>query len=329
MAARAEVIRRHRGVCTLLVVASILTACSGSEEASLPPIVDIEDVGAQQIEAAPFPDWVLVAFDRVWVSGVGNGIGIFELETGELLGSVSMKEQPCASLDAGFGFVWTATCDPNGVASIDPQTSRETGWTAVDVPSDGESSIGVGEGGVWAVADNGTLCPDCLLVEIDPTTGLVARRISIPEGAAAVRVGLGGAWVTYPDENQVLRIDPESGEDVATIPVGAGPLFLDVGEGGVWVMNQLDGSVSRIDPQTNTAATITVDPGAIQGGDISVGAGYVWLRASAELVVQIDPRSDEVVARYGPALGSGSVDAGGGAVWVSAHDVTSLFRLPL
>ncbi len=160
------------------------------------------------------------------------------------------------------------------------------------------------------------------------TIRLIAK-VRIPPGAGAVRAGLGGIWVTYPEKDEVLRIDPSSLEEMARIQVGAGPLFLDVGEGGVWVMNQDDGSVSHIDPQTNTASTIIVDSGTIQGGDIAVGAGSVWLRGSAELVAQIDPGSDTVIARYGPALGSGSVDAGGGAVWISAHDVTSLFRLPL
>ena len=36
---------------------------------------------------------------------------------------------------------------------------------------------------------------------------------------------------------------------------------------------------------------------------------------------------DTVVARYGPPSGSGSVAADEDAVWVSAHDVTTVWRL--
>ncbi len=139
-----------------------------SPASDLPALIDVEEAGGQRIAAEPFPDWVLFAFGRVWVAGVADGIGIFDPATGDLVGSVALKEQQCASLGSGFGSVWTATCQPQGVARIDPETGEETGWVAVEVPSEGESSVGVGEGAVWAVADKGGFeCPGCLLVEID------------------------------------------------------------------------------------------------------------------------------------------------------------------
>ena len=36
---------------------------------------------------------------------------------------------------------------------------------------------------------------------------------------------------------------------------------------------------------------------------------------------------NKVVKRFGPAQGSGAVRAGGGKVWVSAHDVTKVWAL--
>jgi hypothetical protein len=47
------------------------------------------------------------------------------------------------------------------------------------------------------------------------------------------------------------------------------------------------------------------------------------------LVAQIDPESNLVVARYGPASGSGGVAADDDAVWISAHDVTTIWRIPI
>jgi len=35
------------------------------------------------------------------------------------------------------------------------------------------------------------------------------------------------------------------------------------------------------------------------------------------------------VTRYGPPSGSGAVIVGAGAVWISAHDVDTVWRLPL
>src|SRR6185369_6595973 len=95
----------------------------------------------------------------------------------------------------------------------------------------------------------------------------------------------------------VQRIDPQSNSVVATIPVGPRPRFLAAGAGGVWTLNQGDGTVSRVDPVTNTlAATIPAQvPGG--GGDIAVGAGRVWVRATSIALSVIDPATNQITLR--------------------------------
>jgi virginiamycin B lyase len=285
----------------------------------LPEITSVREVGGEAIRAPASADWVLVAFGRAWVSGVGEGVGFYEAKTGRLQGSVAVPQSPCASMDSGFGAVWTATCGKRGVARIDPNTGEVTNWVAVDVPPEGESSLGAGEGGIWAIA-NGDDCSGCILVRIDPRTVKIADTYDVPEGGTAVRAGLGGIWITYSSEDRVAHVDPDTGAVVSAIDVGPGPRFLDVGEGGVWVMNQLEGSVSHIDPASDrVVATIPVDAEVIFGGDVTVGAGFVWLRASAEMVAQIDPATDRVVARIGSAQASGGAHAGEGQLWIVDH----------
>jgi len=308
---------------------------SPQPEPELPDITSVRQAGAQTIPAPSSADWILVESGRAWVSGVGKGIGFYDAQTGRLQGSVAVPESPCAGMDSGFGALWTATCEKRGIARIDPASGMVTGWLAVDVPAEGESSVGAGEGGIWAVAD-GDDCSGCVLVRIDPDTVEIADAYDIPEGATAVRAGLGGVWITYASEDRVVRVDPETGEVVAEIDVGSGPRFLDVGAGGVWVMNQSEGSVSHVDPTSDrVVATIPVDSESIFGGDVMVGAGFVWLRASAELVAQIDPATDHVVARIGRPQASGGVHAGEGQLWIAGHFEkpdgwhTVLYRIPL
>ena len=322
-----------------LVLALLLVACRDGEgetstasptpwdaptppsqpEPELPEITSVRQAGGQAIHAPSSADWILVDFGRAWVSGVGKGIGFYDAQTGRIQGSVAVPQSPCAGMDSGFGAVWTATCGEQGVARIDPKTGMVTGWVAVDVPAEGESSIGAGEGGIWSIAD-GDDCSGCVLVRIDPETLDIADTYDVPEGGTAVRAGLGGIWITYFAEDRVVRVDPETGAVVSEIDVGSGPRFLDVGEGGVWVMNQSDGSVSHVDPTSDRViATIPVDADSIFGGDVMVGAGFVWLRASAELVAQIDPATDRVVARIGRPQASGGVHAGEGQLWIVAH----------
>ncbi|HEY6567476.1 MAG TPA: hypothetical protein VI341_08155, partial [Actinomycetota bacterium] len=229
----------------------------------VPPITTVEAAGGQTIPATGGDaDWTLVTEGIAWVTGLGGGMARFEAATGRQLSPVKIPEGPCAAAAADFGFVWTATCGKSGIAKIDPSGAIEA-W--VPIPqlaiNHGESTIGAGEGAVWALEDlvgDGS-CRGCGLVRIDPKRAEIEDRYEIPPGATAVRAGLGGVWIVYSDENAVLRIDPDTGEVVAAIGVGPFPLFFDVGEGGVWVMNQLDGSVSRIDPDTNEVeATIAV-----------------------------------------------------------------------
>jgi virginiamycin B lyase len=97
----------------------------------------------------------------------------------------------------------------------------------------------------------------------------------------------------------------------------------------VWTLNQADGSVTRLNPATGeVGATIPADVVG-EGGDITTGAGFVWVRGSGYLLTRIDPETNSVVGRYGPSSGSGAVIVAPGAVWISAHDVGTVWRLPV
>jgi streptogramin lyase len=305
-------------------------------QAPLPKIESIKDAGGVAIETTPDADWVLVAFGRAWVSDYQEGVYSFDARTGSSLRTARLAD-PCASMDEGFGYVWTLTCRPTGVARIDPVESKVTGQVTLPVSDDdGEYSLGAGEGAVWAIAD-GDDCLRCVVARIDPESVEVTERFDVPAGATAIRAGSGGLWLTYFDSDEVLHVDPSTGEVVAAIPVADGPRFLDVGEGGVWVMAQEDGAACHIDPADDRLVGCTVvDPAGIFGGDISIGEGYVWLRASNELVAQIDASSGEVVRRIGDPEGSGGVGVGSGHLWMAAHFevapeewVATLYRVPL
>ena len=136
--------------------------------------------------------------------------------------------------------------------------------------------------------------------------------------------------MTIAAPGQVVRLDPATGQAVASVPVGRGASFLAVGPDAVWVINASDATVSRIDPATNAVtATITVSSAGISGGDIAASSDAVWVRVTDDaLAVRIDPRSNTVVDRVGPPTGSGGVAIAGSAVWITAHDSQSIWRLP-
>lgn len=189
-----------------------------------------------------------------------------------------------------------------------------------------ESSLAVTDEAVWALSADA----DRKLVGIDPATNEVVAEWAVPAGTGGVRGFEGSLWVARPTVGELLRIDPATGEEEATVEVAAGSTFVAVGEGSVWTLGATGSEVSRVDPAIDEViATIDVGDGPVDGGDLAVGGGYVWARVSDSLVAQIDPATDTVVGRFGPASGSGSVAADAATVWISAHDVNTVWRLPL
>jgi virginiamycin B lyase len=264
---------------------------------------------------------MVIARGQPWVAGLGDGIGILD-DAGRLKASIDVAQ--CEAMDVGFGAVWTASCAPAGIIRIDAR-SHKVDRLDFEVPiADSEASVGAGEGAVWVVAGAGS----DVLLRIDPVKLIVTDRFPIPSGSAGVRAGLGGVWVSRPGAGTLLRVDPSTGAIAATITVGAQPRFLTIGAGSVWVMNQTAGTVSRIDPVTNTVLATIPLGWRIDGGDIAFGGDSVWVRGGPALLARIDPGENAVTERYGPDVGSGSVAADGAVVWITAHDVAKIWRLP-
>jgi virginiamycin B lyase len=293
----------------------------------LPAPRDIAGSGASTIRATPSPDWVVAAARSVWVAGVGPGLTRYDATTGAATGEVAVYPV-CSAMDQGFESIWAMSCDFSSPAlvRIDTKTGATTARIRVPARLPAESSVGAGEGAVW-VLTSGT--PRQLLA-VDPATNTVARTLTAPEGAVAVRAGLGSVWISVATPGQVVRLDPASGEVVATVAVGRSASFLALGPDAVWVISGSDGTVSRVDPATNTvASTIKVSSGRISGGDIAAAADSVWVRVTDDaLAVRIDPHTNAVVDRLGPSAGSGGVAIADASVWITAHDTQSIWRLP-
>jgi hypothetical protein len=324
-----------RRLLTLAIaLTTVITACADDRDAKRAPTkahvviaeTDIEDAGARRLRITG--DWLAAGEGAMWLSGT-DAIYRLDPATGRRQATIDLPAGPCEATDTGFGAIWTATCNDLGLVRIDPATNRVSGRVKLPIPQslDGEGSIGAGAGGVWLVVD-ARGCTACRVARIDPWTLRVTARVAVREGSAAVRAGEGSVWVTNPDHDMVQQIDPAALEVARTIGTGPAPRFLDVGEGAAWTLNQLDGSVTRIDAATGKSMEIEAGV-AGEGGDLTVGGGSVWARGSRWLLTRIDPRSNEVTARYGPESGSGAVIVGSGAIWISAHDIHAVWRLPL
>ena len=287
----------------------------------------MKSAGAGEIRVSG--DWLSAGEDGVWLSG-GESPIITRLDpaSGRRVAQVRVPQGPCQASDIAYGALWTATCTQEGLARIDPKTNKVSGHLRLNLPDGGsESSIGVGEGSVWVIAD-GKDCAACRVARVDARRFRVTAMVPVSPNASAVRFGAGHVWVTNSSEDLVEKIDPKAERVVDRIQVGSGPRFFAVGEGAVWTLNQLTGTVTRVDIASGKTLEIET-PFAGQGGDMTAGGGSVWVRGGEKLLGRIDPRTNRLVETYGPDSGSGAVIVGYQAVWISAHDVNTVWRLPL
>jgi streptogramin lyase len=297
------------------------------ESDALPVLRDITAIGASTIKASPSPDWAVAAAESVWVAGAGPGLQRYDATTGALTGELAIYSV-CSAMDQGFGSIWAMSCDYSSPKLI--RIDASTGASAAEIPIPArlpaESSVGAGEAAVWLLTSGS---PRRLLA-VDPGTNTVARTLPAPDGATAVRAGLGAVWVSVAAPGQLVRLDPASGQVVATIDVGPSASFLAVGPDAVWVISPSNATVSRVNPATNTVtATITVSSSAISGGDVAASSDAVWVRGTKDaLAVRINPQTNTVVDRLGPVAGSGGVAITDTSVWLTAHDIQSIWRLP-
>ena len=308
-----------------LIVCATPEVLDDNQEALSP----IEKTAGASIHLEGFPDWLEIGFGSLWVSNPGLGaVQRIDPDTNKVIAEVKVNK-PCAAMAVGHGSLWVASRKDKSIYRIDANTNTVAARIPVTV-ADSEASIAADQSGIWVLTDQ-----KGVLSRISPDTNEVVARISVKPYSYAAVAGYGAIWVTNTgsprstENGSVQRVDPKTNTVVATITVHGQPRFLATGENGVWVLNQADGTVSKIDPRANEfVATIAVGvPGP--GGDIAAGEGAVWVRATKVLLSVIDPNTNKVVKRFGPAQGSGAVRAGDGKVWVSAHDVNKVWRLNL
>ena len=324
----------------LALATSALIGCGGDDDqdatttsaatSTTAAVQQIDLVKAGATKTRITGDWLVAGDGAIWLTD-DTDVHRLDPQTGRPEGAVPVPGGPCLGGAYAFGALYAATCyNDEGLVRIDPKRLEVTDQIPLPTPDlyQQEGSIAAGEGAVWLVID-GKGCEACVLAGFDPETLKMTHEVDLDPGAASVALGNGFVWVSDSKRNRVLRIDPSTDEIVGETEVGGLPQYLAVDSNGVWVLNQLEGNVTQLDPATGEVlATIEADM-AGAGGSITVGAGSVWVRGTLTLLKQIDSATGEIVAVYGPDEGSGDALVSDGALWVSAFDARTVYRLPI
>ncbi len=115
----------------------------------------------------------------------------------------------------------------------------------------------------------------------------------------------------------MYRVDPATNQIAATVALRSSPRMLVAGEDSIWVFNEGDGTVQRINGKSGRVVA-TIETGAIGGGTIDVGGGYVWVATHDLPIIQIDPKTNAIRGKFN--VGSddfSSIRFAFGSLWIS------------
>ena len=272
----------------------------------------------EQTQIVPgFADFLAVDGESVWATNRGR---VERWSRQGKQAEVAMT-RPCGGMAVADGSLWVADCKNGTVDRIDLQVGK----LIVAIPTGianpkGETNVVAGAGSIWVPND-----ADRTIQRIDPSSNRVVASIPVAAETYYLAFGLGSLWAVSSGSQLLQQIDPATNAVVKRIALGKQPGFLAAGEGAVWVQEQGDGTLARIDPDTGEISGRVKVGADLLYGDIDVGGGAVWLRTTADQTfAMIDPKTMTIVARLGPAAGSGALRFAGTGLWTTAHDVHTL-----
>ena len=159
-----------------------------------------------------------------------------------------------------------------------------------------------------------------LLTRFDASSGAEEAKIELPSEGAGVAVAFGSVWVTAPRKNALYRIDPKTNTVAQTIALESRPRFLTADQTSLWIFDQ-GGFVQSVDGTTG-AVTATIETGPLGGGgDIDAGGGFIWATSHDIPLMQINPQSKSIVEKFHNDEVGDALCFGGGAVWISGDAI--------
>jgi streptogramin lyase len=291
--------------------------------------------GIARIVTPGSPGHMMIAYGSLWVSTHRGGF-IYRIDpkTNHKT-AINVGNALCGPLAVGGGAVYAGGCDGNPVTyKISAANNRVVAQRRGTTP-------------VFAAGSLWTLSPDLRHVwRVDPRSGVVLAKlepgIDTLKSGGPMGYGYGSLWDVA--DTVASRIDVTTDKVTAVVPLpgskasgdyNGGYLYGDYvafAAGKVWITNAA--GIYVIDPTANIARLLPIPLTPMsQGGDITitVAAGSVWVRTSDTTVVQIDPKTEQVVKTY-PALaagGGGGIAVGFGSLWIANVGIDSVSRLPI
>ena len=311
-----------------IVAAAVQLTRDDSQDAVRAGAVALDPESGEVLSSVPLgtaPSGVAVGGGSVWVLDADDRtVSQIDAESRSLARTFSTSSTP-TDIAAGAGAVWIGNAPsagsvlPTSVSRLDPESGLlvETielppapGGNLYGVfPGASRQHIAVSADAVWVIS------PDLTVSRIDPRSNRVVARVKNVR-AENIAIGDGDVWVT--EGNRVTEIDPSVNAVARRIELQTAGFLsgIAVGGGAVWATDPFAGSVWRIDTGPKFARRVITLETWVAG--VTFGEGAVWVTNEiADEIHRIDPRTS-TPKRIGGTTSPRALDAGEGAVWVTA-----------
>ena len=286
----------------------------------------IDDLATQKRYVAGFVDFMASNQKYIWST---NQNSLQKWSNDQTLPIAEIIVPKAAGIPVcAFGAVWVASLANNSIYKIDIERDEviaiiETGLA----DQTGEFSLACSDDGIWLAADYGKV------VKIDPIQHQVVGEVTVLPHSYNLTFSNDALWISNTQHSSVQRIDPKLLQVTHTIDVDHTPWFLTATPDYVFTLNQTHGTVSKIESKTcQLLATIQLPELARgDGGDIFASGQRLWVRTTHLLLIEIDISNNQIVRQiqHNETAGSGAVMQCHDHLWITAHDIETVWLLPI
>jgi hypothetical protein len=295
----------------------------GRITATIPvPIGDA--AGGHSCQVVPASDCVtaVAASDHaVWVTTT-NGIARIDPTNNHVVVTIPLGDFPRAIAVAN-GVVWVAVGGDRSVVAIDEATNKIEG----KVPLSGiPVALAIDARAAWATVGD-------QVVEIDPTTRSIRRRIQLPGIANGVAAVDGVLVFTLTDLDQVVFLDEGSGVvTLAQVDHLLAPRQVRASGGMVWYAGH--SQIGQVDMATRSITTTILVPNQPElaiGPEPGGATLHVWLVSALNQGVEdVDPALGRAISGLSIDSASNwlaSIAVANGTLWVRLYDPEVTLRI--
>jgi sugar lactone lactonase YvrE len=287
--------------------------------------VKLADRVERDVAFSDDPDWMVAAFDSLWVLRGDGEVHRIHPETGEVIAKIDpgrFQEPLCQGIGASEDAIWAcpALGEPEGqVVRIDPERNEVVSELKTHKMQD-QGRLVSAAGKLWLLVDGGQR-----LAGVDLDDEKVSAELPLGETCTDLATDGTTLWAVCPIEGHVLRIDPKTAE-IAAEGAFEGARSASV-SGDLWV--GFESGVAQVDPESLEIVALYAVTPAIDG-NVYATDEEVWVRAAdGHFLTRIDPDQQRIVETIeAPKVTSGGdVLVIGDSVWATAYDDQLLVQL--